>query len=603
MFRHSGISGVRVTIVAALAAFALTDIRAQRPSTPPKASSVPAIDTVAQALTVGGAEIVRTIVLGEEHIYKFTLRAGELARAVVDQRGVDVIVGVRGPDGAQIMEVDSPNGDLGPEPVEFIATGDGTYRLVVRPVPDATIKAGGTYAVRLTAVLSPAQHAAEIARARARTDTTIDWIASNAVPIQSIAAGSGFADLRTLKSAFREARIVGVGEATHGSHEFFQFKHRLLEFLVREMGFRVFAIEASLSAAENIIDPYVQGGPGEIDTVLASQGFWTWNTEEVRDLLAWMRAYNQSVSPRQRVHFVGIDIQINSEARKSLLGYFRRVAPEHVAQAETLFELKVDSLAWVNVSDTSEMRRVHKQLLDAKRRYDELFAFVSKNETRFATLTSQAEAEKALRYARLLAEHLDAYSAAPSDGMALRDRYMTENVTRLLDILPANSRVMLWAHNAHIEHKSHGSIQNALGYRLRQLYGSSYYAVGFSFGGGAFQAQDCAPGAKLALTEFRVDAPPEGSIDWLLGRAASQIGATTMFVDLRGHTAPPAARDWLAEPHMMFSIGSVFDRGWPMSAYTESTVLTDAFDGVVYFRSTTRARPISSPFFVGRFCQ
>ena len=216
-------------------------------------------------------------------------------------------------------------------------------------------------------------------------------------------------------------------------------------------------MEASLSAPRSH-RPYCQGGPGEIDTVLASQGFWTWNTEEVRDLVARMRAYNKSVSPLQRVHFVGIDIQINSEARKSLLAYFRRVA-RSTCRGGNIVEVKVDSLGWVMVSDTSEMRRVHKQLLEAKRGYDELFAFVSKNETRFATLTSPAGAGKALRYARLLAEHVDAYSADASDRVTLRDRYMAENVSRLLDALPADSRVMLWAHNMHVEHTSGGSIQ------------------------------------------------------------------------------------------------------------------------------------------------
>ena len=78
------------------------------------------------------------------------------------------------------------------------------------------------------------------------------WIADNAIPVKSFEAGHGFEDLQPLKKILKDVQIVGLGEATHGTREFFQFKHRMLEFLVKEMGFTVFAIEASYPECFNI---------------------------------------------------------------------------------------------------------------------------------------------------------------------------------------------------------------------------------------------------------------------------------------------------------------------------------------------------------------
>jgi erythromycin esterase len=80
---------------------------------------------------------------------------------------------------------------------------------------------------------------------RKSDEIVIDWLKKNAIPIKSVEAGNGFADLQPLKRILADARVVGLGEATHGTREFFQFKRRMVEFLVREMNFNVFAIEAS----------------------------------------------------------------------------------------------------------------------------------------------------------------------------------------------------------------------------------------------------------------------------------------------------------------------------------------------------------------------
>ena len=89
-----------------------------------------------------------------------------------------------------------------------------------------------------------------------------DWIKTNAVSLKTVEAGHGFDDMAPLKAMVGDARIVALGEATHGSREFFQLKHRMLEFLVKEKGFTIFSINANMPEAYRLND-YVLEGKGD----------------------------------------------------------------------------------------------------------------------------------------------------------------------------------------------------------------------------------------------------------------------------------------------------------------------------------------------------
>ncbi len=139
-------------------------------------------------------------------------------------------------------------------------------------------------------------------------EIVIDWLKKNAIPIKSVEAGNGFADLQPLKRILADARVAGLGEATHGTREFFQFKHRMVEFLVREMNFSVFAIEANYAGCLKIND-YVTGGKVSRVEALQNLGFDVLKTEEVAALVDWLRAYNQTAPPERKVRFYGFDMQ------------------------------------------------------------------------------------------------------------------------------------------------------------------------------------------------------------------------------------------------------------------------------------------------------
>lgn len=139
-----------------------------------------------------------------------------------------------------------------------------------------------------------------------QADPIMDWIRSHAVRLKTPEAGNGFDDMRPLQALIGEARIVSLGEATHGSREFFQLKHRMLEFLASEMGFSIFSIEANMPEAYKLND-YVLEGKGDPAQLLRGMYFWTWDTEEVLAMIRWMREFNQS--GKGRVQFTGFDMQ------------------------------------------------------------------------------------------------------------------------------------------------------------------------------------------------------------------------------------------------------------------------------------------------------
>jgi len=169
--------------------------------------------------------------------------------------------------------------------------------------------------------------------------------------LRGVRAGCGFADLEPLRAIVSSARIVALGEATHGTREFFQLKHRLLEFLVRELGFTAFALEANWPEAQ-AVDDYVRHGRGDPAAALAGLRFWTWNTEEVLALIEWLRAYNAGGG--RPVSFTGFDAQFSSalpgrrhaELRRQV-EELRRAGDDAAARYAARDRAMAENLAWI----------------------------------------------------------------------------------------------------------------------------------------------------------------------------------------------------------------------------------------------------------------
>jgi erythromycin esterase len=528
-----------------------------------------------------------------QHTYSIPLEVGEYLDATVDQRGIDVIVRVFAPDGTRIAEVDSPNGSNGPEPIAFAVKKSGFYRVEVAALDkEAPL---GKYEIQINKILTTAEYTERLAKERAVSDAVVKWFASNAVPLKTVEAGNGFADMQPLKRILRDARFVGLGEATHGTREFFQFKHRMVEFPVKETGYRVFAMEASYAGCRNIND-YINGVQSDGAKALASQGFWTWNTEEVRAMIDWMRTYNASVPPDQKIKFIGFDVQVNSEAYAFASEYLKKVAPDRAAELASLpppaaagssdadRKSSLEGLTFdATTGSPSERPAAAAKLKDVRAKYNELLGDIVLREPVFTQKTPAADYERAVHSLRVIAQYIDAYATG---DFSLRDQYMADNLKRLASAEPAGTKFVVWAHNGHIGMSEEDD--GGLGTRLRKYFGKEYYAVGFSFDHGGFQARemDLKVSPKRLLTGYTLPPAPEGSADWHLART----GIGIFFVNLRSPVKDAVVNTWLDGAHGMRSIGSVFSAASDPNSVAP-TNLRKSFDGIFFVNTTTRARP------------
>jgi erythromycin esterase-like protein len=171
---------------------------------------------------------------------------------------------------------------------------------------------------------------------------TTAWVKANAIPFTTPEAGHGFDDLRPLKKIVGDARIVSLGEPTHGTREAFQMKHRLLEFLVEEMGFSIFSIEANMPESYEL-NQYVIEGKGNPNKLIGGMYFWTWNTEEVLAMVEWMKDWNQKHPDKPRLQFTGFDMQTSTVAATLARDFIAANAPDLLEDAKTAFQ-HVESL-------------------------------------------------------------------------------------------------------------------------------------------------------------------------------------------------------------------------------------------------------------------
>jgi erythromycin esterase len=153
----------------------------------------------------------------------------------------------------------------------------------------------------------------------------------------------------------QETKIVGLGEATHGTKQFFTMKHRLFQFLVSELGFRIFAIEYEFSDSI-AINMYVLNGEGKAEEVVKNIKFWTWRTQELLDLVKWMREWNIA-NPSDPVRFYGFDIQTHESPIRELKKYSYKtnfISREKLEQAQAKFQALIDTFGSTNQTQTDK---------------------------------------------------------------------------------------------------------------------------------------------------------------------------------------------------------------------------------------------------------
>jgi erythromycin esterase len=390
-------------------------------------------------------------------------------------------------------------------------------------------------------------------------------------PVRTVVADGDISDLQPLEKLLDGVRIVGLGEGSHGTREHFQMKHRLIRFLVERMGFSVFAIEAGSDACLNIND-YVRYGKGNRDEALASQSYWTWDTEEVTALIDWMRAYNLACEKGAECAFLGFDIKPVTGACEKLM---KLLAPIAGADGDRIYKI---------AEECGRVGRPEKQPETLSGALW-LLGWITANEIPVTRATRPDTFRLLRNSAALLCQYLHFIGGANQN--AVRDRHMAENVIRLVSGLPAQSKVILWAHNGHI---ANGFEWKNMGRWLREAYGSLYYALGFALGGGSFQSRlfNRVDGSVGPLTAFEV---PEicGSL-WECDFKKIQTG--NYFLDLRSSCARSAPiREWASAQRPLLMLDEAYDPVNGRQHYEIPCTLSESYDGILYTEHTERARP------------
>ena len=377
------------------------------------------------------------------------------------------------------------------------------------------------------------------------------WLGQRVLPFTTPVAGHGFADLQGLGQVIGDARIVSLGEATHGTREFFQMKHRLLEYLVEEKGFTHFAIEANMPEAYRLND-YVLNGVGDPAELLEGMYFWTWNTQEVLDMILWMRQYN--ASGRGTVQFTGFDMQVSLVAVENVRAFLAQAEPAYLPQAEPVLTrmFQLNNIRRPTAADRASARG--------------LFDHLSAN--RSAYLAAGLSAEKvdwAIQNARVVVQMVEMLL-----GITPRDASMAANVEWILDHAPAGSKIVLWAHNGHVN-----KVPGLMGAYLDQRYGDDMYVLGFAFGSGRYNAI-----GTTGLTNYEAGVTAPDGVEALL----AATGIPRFIVDLRGLGNGPAnagPAGWFHEQRLMRMHGAAAQR-----CALRPTVAADEYDGLIWFDQT-----------------
>jgi len=415
------------------------------------------------------------------------------------------------------------------------------------------------------------------------TEAELAWLAAQTNPLRHVRvfpdAPADDTDLAPFADIVGDARIVALGESTHGTREFFLVKHRLLEYLVREAGFEVFAIEANQLAVERI-NRYVQGGVGTARDVMRVM-FRVWNTEEMLDLVEWMRTYNQE-HPDRAVRFAGYDMQDHRTPADTLRAFLERIEPGLVPRFDDLVgEYRGQaSSATPQIPDTTRARwhRQGESLWSrvAARRPAWLARAVSRDDT--------VAVEWAVQAANLLRQAARFNVALSSPE---RDSLMAANLDWLIRTLAPGARAVVWAHDVHVsrggdpELSFNGGAQ--MGAHLSRLYGSGYRAFSLLTYDGAYSATRSFTDHRMIAAEAFL--APGGSLEAALHALASRASRLGFVVDLRAARADDGGR-WLRRPRPIRHIGyAAYDYGFELSA-----VLPLEFDGVFFIDHTTPSR-------------
>lgn len=410
--------------------------------------------------------------------------------------------------------------------------------------------------------------------------STASWLASVAKPFVSELPGTPLDDLAELGAIVGTARVAAFGEGTHGTAEFFRMKHRAFEYLVSNQGFTVFSIEATMPESR-AIDHFVMTGEGTASQLLQKLGFWTWNTQEVLDLILWIRAYNTRPGVA-KLRFVGFDMQSPEQSIDSVRTQLSRLDTALAARARRATDCLAGARAPTTGTYSPDAYRASVNPAQRMACADSLAALsaaVAAAKAQWTGRMSPENLEWLPQYITLV-QQWERMAAAPTTATAglRRDEAMAENLLWVSARYPT-ARLFAWAHNGHVSRRP-GTMGHVLGQRL----GTDYRNFGFTFGTGEFNAVELtASGARGPLRPQRIADIDSTSIE----RVFAATGQPRLIFDTRRLSGGGAATAPLTgQPVRMRSIGSMYGAAFAANFF-EATLLPDDYDGLIWFAFTS----------------
>jgi protein-L-isoaspartate(D-aspartate) O-methyltransferase len=395
-------------------------------------------------------------------------------------------------------------------------------------------------------------------------------------------------DLGPLLARIGDARVVLLGEATHGTSEFYAMRARITQELIRRKGFDVVAVEADWPDAARI-DHYVRERdvPASEWRAFARFPTWMWRNREVQTFVEWLREENRSRPREGRVRFAGLDLYSLYNSIAEVLRYLDEADPRSAGLARERYACltpwQTDPAAYGRAALSGAYRscehdvvRMLEALLgkyvEQGRRGDERFFDAVQN----ARLIADAETYYRIMY----------YGS--HESWNLRDRHMFQTLETLLTFCGPASRAVVWEHNSHVgdaratEMSARGELN--VGELCRRRFGDAAYSVGFGTDHGTVAAASHWDGPL----EIKTVLP---SVEKSYERLCHESGVPAFLLPLRS-TLDPELRTALFEPRLERAIGVIYRPETELASHYFQAVLPRQFDEYVWFDATRAVGPL-----------
>lgn len=404
------------------------------------------------------------------------------------------------------------------------------------------------------------------------------------------------ADLDPLLDRIGDARVVLIGESTHGTSEFYRMRARITQQLITTKGFNIVAAEADWPDAARI-DHYVRhrNVPRSEWTAFARFPTWMWRNEETRRFIDWLHAHNLRLAHDQRTAFYGLDLYSLYGSIRTVIDYLEGIDPDLAAVARerygclTPWQSDPTAYGQATLSDAyhkCEQDVVHMlvELLEKQQAYAERDGERFFDAAQNARLVASAE-----RYYRIMY-----YGSRASWN--LRDSHMFETLQHILDHHdPSSAKAVVWAHNSHIGDASATEMsrrgEHNIGQLCRAHFGAGSYHIGFGTNDGTVAAASSWD-APMQVMSVRPAHPQSYE------RMFHLTNAPGLLLPLR-----PESRDGLREkllkPRLERAIGVVYRPESELASHYFEAVLPRQFDEYIWIDRTTAITPFDTEQLAG----